>query len=241
MSLTLRKLLAAVLLSLGCGLSFAQPATPAAAPAPAMAAGPAYIVTYIEVAPAAAGKARGLVTRLAKASRKDDGSLQFVALQRIGAPNHFAILEVWKDKEAQAAHAGAAHTKAFRDQLAPLQRAPYDERPHSAWGVGTLPAAPAGGAAIYAVTHVDIVPTSKDVGLELTKALAEQSRKDAGNLRFDALQQNSRPNHVSLVEVWKDQKALEAHGIADHMKEYRTKFTPLSGSLYDERLYKVVN
>jgi quinol monooxygenase YgiN len=43
------------------------------------------------------------------------------------------------------------------------------------------------------------------------------------------------------VEAWKDQKAVDAHGIAGHMKEYRTKFTPLSGSLYDERLYKVIN
>jgi quinol monooxygenase YgiN len=241
MSLTLRNLLAPVLLSLGCGLAFAQPATPAATPAPAMDSGPAYIVTYIEVAPAATAKARGLVSKLAKASRNDAGSVQFVALQRIGAPNHFALLEVWKDKDAQAAHGGAAHTKEFREQLLPLQRAPYDERPHSTWGVGPMVAAPAGGGVIYAVTHVDIVPTSKDIGLEMTKVLAEQSRKDAGNLRFDALQQNSRPNHVTLVEAWKDQKAVESHGIADHMKEFRNKFSPLSGSLYDERLYKVIN
>ncbi len=57
---------------------------------------------------------------------------------------------------------------------------------------------------------------------------------------FNALQQNSRPNHVTLVEVWKDQKAVDAHGISPHMIEFRTKFFPLSGGLYDERLYKVV-
>jgi len=242
MSLNLRAMLAPVLLSLGCGLAFAQQATPAAAPAPApaMDTGPAYIVTYIEVTPAATTKARGLVSKLGQASRKDAGSVQFVTLQRIGAPNHFAILEVWKDKDAQAAHAAASHTKAFRDALTPLQRAPYDERPHSTWGVGPLAGVPGRGA-IYVVTHVDIVPTQKDVGLEMTKVLADQSRRDAGNLRFDALQQNSRPNHLSLVEVWKDMKSLEAHGITSHMMEFRGKFMPLSGSLYDERLYKAIN
>lgn len=201
----------------------------------------AYVVSYLEAAPPATDKVLALVRELGKASRKDDGNLRFEVLQRIGQPNHFAILEAWKDKDAQAAHAAAAHTKQFREKLEPLLRSPYDERPHSALSVGSMQLGSAGASAVYAVTHVDIVPTSKDIGVALVKQLSEDSRKDKGNARFDALTQISRPNHMTVVEIWQDQNALDAHGITAHTKEFRAKLTPLSGSLYDERLYKIVN
>ena len=46
---------------------------------------------------------------------------------------------------------------------------------------------------------------------------------------------------MTVVETWKDQKALDAHGVAARTKLFREKLTPLSGSLYDERLYKAIN
>lgn len=208
-------------------------------PAAAQDAATAYIVAYFETAPAAAAQARAMLAGLAKSSRAQAGNLQFVALQRLGQPNHFALLEAWKDKDAQAAHAAAASTQAFRDKLQPLLRAPYDERPHSALAAQAPKAAVKG--AVYVVTHVDIVPTSKDAGLDLCKGLTGPSRGEAGNVAFDALQQNSRGNHVTLVEAWKDQKALDNHGIAAPTEEFRAKMMPIGGGLYDERLYKVVN
>jgi len=239
MRITLRPWLVAVILP----LVLTQPAlsqTPAAAPAPAAVPdGPAYIVSYFETTPASALQARSLLAGLTRASRKEAGNLQFITLQRIGAPNHFALLEAWKDKDAQAAHAGAATTKNFRDQLQSHLRSPYDERPHLTFA-SDKPSAQAIKSAVYVVTHVDIIPTMKDAGLDMVKGLVADSRKDAGMLAFDALQQASRPNHVTLVETWKDHKSLDRHGISAHMKEFRAKFMPLSGSLYDERLYKVV-
>lgn len=225
---TLSYLLKLVILSLG----FMQAAH-------ADDANTAYIVTYVEVAPAAKDQALGLLRQLGKASRKDAGNLRFETLQRIGQPGHFAILEAWKDKEAQAAHGTAAHTKRFLEALKPLIRSPFDERPHAGLSVGATQAGGAG--AVYAVTHVDIIPTKKDEGIGYVKELSAASRKDKGNMRFDALQQNSRPNHMTLVEVWKDMKAVEAHGMAEHTKQFREQLLPLGGSLYDERLYKVVN
>lgn len=200
----------------------------------------AYVVSYFETAPKAANQARDLLRRLGEASRKDDGSLRFEFLQRIGQPHHFAVLEAWKNKDAQAAHAAAGHTREFRDKLTPLLISPYDERPHSALSVGPMPApaAEAGVAAIYAVTHVDVIPTQKDVGVALVQQLSETSRKDAGNIRFEALTQISRPNHMTVVEIWKDAQAVDGHAVAAHKKQFREKLSPLSGSLYDERLYK---
>ena len=210
-------------------------------PARADDANTAYIVTYFEVMPATKDHARTLARQLGAKSRKDDGNLRFDVLQRIGQPNHFSILETWKDKDTQAAHAAAAHTKEFREKLTPMLRSPYDERPHTGLSVGATKAGKPGGGAIYGVTHVDIVPTEKDKGIGFVKELSEASRSDAGNIRFDALQQNSRPNHMTVVETWKDQKAVDAHGVTDGTKQFREKLTPLSGSLYDERLYKLIN
>jgi quinol monooxygenase YgiN len=200
----------------------------------------AFVVSYIEVAPASKDQAATLLKQFAEASRKDDGNARFEVLQRIDRPHHFAVLEAWGDQKAQDAHMAAAHTKTFRDKLQPLQAAPYDERPHTALAVGPMKSGGSAGA-IYAVTHVDFIPPKKDEGIAALKALVEPSRKEAGNLRYDALQQASRPNHETLVEIWQDQAALDSHLVAAHMKDFRNQLLPMSGSLYDERLYRALN
>ena len=206
--------------------------------------GPAYVVVYFETMPPSAEKALALLRVLSKASQAEAGNLGFDVLQQIGQPDQFVLLEAWKDKAAQAAHASAAHTAAFREKLKPLLRGPYDERPHTALGVGPA-RAPAAGAAgktvIYAVTHVDVIGKAREEGSALVKRLSEDSRKDKGNLRFDSWTQISRPNHMTVVEIWADRKALEAHSVTAHKKTFRDKLAPLGGSLYDERLYRAVN
>ena len=213
----------------------------AGVPLAARAQDAAYIVTYFETTPAAQNEAAALARAFGETSRKDAGNLRFDVLQRIGQTNHFAIVEAWQDMPAQAAHAAAAHTKQFRDKLNGLLRAPYDERPHTGLAVGPMQATSLNRDSIYVVTHVDYIPTGKDAGIELIKALSEASRKSDGNLRFETLQQSSRPNHLTLYEVWKDPKAVDSHGVAAHTKLFREKTTPISGALFDERFYKSLN
>jgi quinol monooxygenase YgiN len=218
--------------------------SPGIVAAPAAAADTAYVVTYFETGASHAGKARALLQQLARASRREAGSVRFEVLQRIAHPDQFVILEAWKSKDAQAAHAGARHTRAFREKLQTLLRGPYDERPHIALAVAATPAMPAGAAkkaAIYTVTHVDIVPKEKDTGVALVKQLSEDGRKDGGNVRFEALTQASRPNHMTVVEIWSGKQPLEVHAVAAHKKAFREKLMPLSGSLYDERFYRAVD
>ena len=204
----------------------------------------AYVVSYFEAMPPAKDKAAGMLRQLAKESRKESGNYRFEILQRIGQPDEFVILETWRNKDAQAAHGAAAHTRQFRDKLQPLLRGPYDERPHTALAVGNMGAEATGAArtaAIFAVTHVDVIPKGKDVGVALVTQLAASGRGDKGNVRFEALTQDSRTNHMTVVEIWADRKALEGHGMTAHKKEIREKLQPLSGSLYDERLYKALD
>jgi quinol monooxygenase YgiN len=201
-----------------------------------------YIVTYFEVNFADKDKAAALGRALAAASAKENGSLRFEVLQRIGQPDQFAILEAWMNKATLTAHTEAAHTKNFREKLAGLLRGAYDERPHTALEVGNVavPAAQA-RAGIIGVTHVDIVPTQKDIGVALVKEMSAYSRSDAGNLRFEALTQNSRPNHLTVVEVWKDKASSDANESAAFKIKFRETLSPMSGSLYDERFYLLLN
>ena len=205
-----------------------------------------YAVTYIEVEPAQADAARRLLARYREALKdnvvKDGGALEFTVFEQIGRPDHFAIVERWPTAKAREDNAASAPGQDFRSALVPLLIAPYDERPHFALSVapqsrGSTPAAPAG---VFVITHVDLVPPKREDGVAAVRTLAEGSAGAAGNLRFDALVQASRLNHLTLVEGWTDAAAQEAHSAADATRSFRTTLGPMSGALYDERLYTLL-
>jgi quinol monooxygenase YgiN len=199
-----------------------------------------YMVAYLEVMPPSTGEAAALLKQYCEASRQEEGHVRLEVLQQSGRPDHFAIVEVWKDHQALEAHAMAAHTRQFHEQLRPLCVSPCDERQHTGLSLGATKAARAAGAT-YVVTHADAIPPGKDEAVALLKQLAAASRGDDGNVRFEVLQQSSRQNHCTIVEVWKDQRTLEAHAMAAHTRQFREKFQPLTGSLYDERLYQALD
>jgi quinol monooxygenase YgiN len=90
---------------------------------------------------------------------------------------------------------------------------------------------------IYAVSHVDVLPTEAAAGTKLLQQYAVESRKDKGAVRVEAYIQVSRVNHFTLVEVWENRQALEAHEAAAHTKKFRQQIDPMLGSPYDERLH----
>ena len=228
---------------------------------------PYFIVTYIEVAPSEVQKAADLIKKHSAASKRQAGILRFEALQGTGRRNHFLLLEAWEDQSARDAHARTAGTVAFRKDLQPLLYSPYDERPHA----GLVAADPSkiakgGSGNVYVVTHVDIIPPeqfppckrqvneSGPCGNALVEKVVADSRKHAGNLRFDALTQSNRPNHMTIVEMWRSAKDQEAHTVHADTMRFRDGLSgvapgsgvaadplfvinPLSGSLYDEQLY----
>ena len=199
-----------------------------------------YLVSYIEVMPPSQGEAIALLRQYRDASRKDAGNVRLEVLQQHGRPDHFVLLEIWQDQQSLDAHGTATHTTQWRDKLQPLRVSPSDERLHTGLAIGPMQAVPTAGAT-YVVTHADAVPPAKDDAVALLKQFAETSRRDAGNVRFEVLQQRSRLNHCTIVETWQDQQAFEAHTMAAHTRQFREKFQPLTGSLYDERLYKALD
>src|SRR5262245_22121913 len=201
--------------------------------------GPVYIATYLEVVPTAVKDAGPLLKQYRDASRKDAGNQRMELVQEIGRPTRFALLGVWADQKAFDAHGKAAHTAQFRDKLKSIHAAPYDERVHSGMAVADKGALR--GGSIVVVTHVDVPPPFKDTTVPTLQQLAEASRKDGGNQRFEVQQQGNRPNHFTVVEIWADQKAYDAHVMAAHTRQFRDKLGPMSGALYDERLYRAVD
>jgi quinol monooxygenase YgiN len=208
-----------------------------AVPALATSEAVIYAVTYVEVVPPSTAKGVELLRQYREATRKDEGNLRVEVLQRIDRPNQFVVLAAWKTQQAFEAHGRAASAANLRAQLQPLLASPNDERVHTGLTVGSAPPA-SGAGTIYVVTHVDVIPPRKDDGLALLKQLADDSRRDVGSSSFDVVQQTNRPNHFTVVEAWKDRPAFEAHGMAPHTRRFRELLTPMSGALYDERLYR---
>jgi quinol monooxygenase YgiN len=198
-----------------------------------------YVVTYLDVAPPDAAQAAALGRQYIQASRKEAGNAAFDVFEEMGRPNRFAILEAWRDKAAYDAHGAAASTAGFFDKLQPLLIGGTGVRIFGPLSVAA-PTGEPGTDAVYVLTHVDVFPAGKDQTVELVKTLAEAARKDPGNLWFDVLQQDGRPNHFTLFEGWRDQKAFEGSITAAHTKDFRKKLNPLEGALYDERLYEAV-
>ena len=90
------------------------------------------------------------------------------------------------------------------------------------------------------ITHADSVPPQRDTAEKVLTDLTIRSRQEPGNALFLATVQPNRNNHFTLIEVWKDDKALDAHIVADHTKKFRDTFGPFSGALFDERIYRPV-
>jgi quinol monooxygenase YgiN len=198
-----------------------------------------YAVSYVDVMPSARAAMAAALKQYRDASRKEDGYVRLELLEQIGRPGHFAVVETWKDQKAFDAHGMAAPLKQFRDALQPIRLSGYDQRPYKILTVASASAA-GNDQAIHVVAHVDTVGGPQADAPGLLNRLAEASRKEQGCLRFDVLQNTTRMNHFTVIAIWQNQQALDAHDAAPHTKQYREVLQPISGSPLDERVYKAV-
>jgi len=95
--------------------------------------------------------------------------------------------------------------------------------------------------AVYAVSYVDVAPSGRSRMIAALKQYRDASRKDAGYVRVDLLEQIGRPGHVTVIEAWRDQQAFDAHGAAAHVKQFRDAMQPVRVSGYDERPYRPIS
>jgi quinol monooxygenase YgiN len=97
--------------------------------APSAGQGAFIAETHIDVIPPRQAATESALKAEAAATRKDSGNVRWDVFQQL-APrtNHFNVLAVWRSQRDFDRHEAAAHRAQFRDTLAPLLGALYDER-----------------------------------------------------------------------------------------------------------------
>jgi quinol monooxygenase YgiN len=195
-----------------------------------------YAVSYVETKSSSTKEAIDALHRYRDASRKTGGFVRIEFFEQIGRPGHFVVLETWRDQAAFDAR-DAAVQKQLLTALQPIRVSDYDQRPYKT--LTTARGSAGDGQAIYVIAHVDVGPNlqTEPPGPLLTR-LAETSRKEPGNLRFDVVQHTMRANHYTVIEGWRNQQAFDAHVAAAHTRQYRDTLQPMTGSPLDERVYK---
>ena len=201
---------------------------------------PVYVVTYVDVMPSETNSVVALLQHYRDVSQKEDSNLRTTVLQEIARPNRFAIIEIWKGKAASEAHDKASSSAELIEKVKAISNAPFDRRLDNGLYVDSRNSEKRRDA-IYVLTHVDVVPPSKDDCMALLKTMSVDTPKDSGNISYSVLQQANRPNHFTVTEVWANRKGLDAHATAAHTRAFREKLLPMAGALYDERFYKVVD
>jgi len=195
-----------------------------------------HAVAYAETATSGAAAAVRALRAYREATLALDGCLRVDAFEQVGRPGHWVVLEAWRDQKAFDSRDGAP-MRGLTAALAPIRISGFDQRPYKALTTAP-PRAAASSATVSVVSHVDVAPNPA-VAPMLTR-LADTSRAEPGNLRFDVLQHTMRGNHFTVIETWRDEMALDAHVAAAHTKQYRDDILPLTGSPLDERLFKAV-
>src|ERR1700758_4335720 len=67
-------------------------------------------------------------------------------------------------------------------------------------------------APIYVVRYIDVLPSMKKAANAALKQVREACRTDPGNLRCEIVERLEQQNQFVVLEIWKDQKAVDAHG-----------------------------
>jgi quinol monooxygenase YgiN len=192
-------------------------------------------VSYVEVLPSAKAAAMTALRAYQTANRKQDGFVRVELYEQAGRAGHWIYIESWRDQDSFDKRS-AAIQKQLVEALQPIRISNIDQRPYK-----NLTLAASGKTsrdAVYVITHIDASPGPNLP--EMMQKLADDSRKDEGNLRFDILLHTMRANHLTIIEAWRDRKALDSHAAAAHTKAYREQFGPIAGSPLDERVFEQI-
>jgi len=194
-----------------------------------------YSVSYIEAKPSSRQVAIATLKRYRDVTHQDAGNIRLELFEQDERPGHFAMIETWKT--AADFDRKAAARAQLADAFDAMRLSGWDTRPYKTLTVASGPAE-ATAKSVYVITHVDVGPDQRIAALLTT--LAEASRLENGNIRFDVLLHTMRSNHFEVIETWQSQKALENHAAAAHTRKYRDDLQAALGSPLDERIYKII-
>jgi len=73
---------------------------------------------------------------------------------------------------------------------------------------------------IVSIIDIHVKPEYIDDFIEISKYNHENSIKEAGNVRFDVLQDTNDPAHFTLYEVFENEDAIAFHRTTEHYKKW---------------------
>jgi quinol monooxygenase YgiN len=200
---------------------------------------PVCLLTYIDVLPEAAAPVRELLVRYLHTSTGIKGRLAAAALEEIGRPERFALLEFWDSEADGQAQRATPAMVAMVQQLAAFS-AGYEDRRFFEARTVTTGAPPDFAAPVQSIAHLDLVgPVTSDAGQFISDVPA-QLRLLPGNLGAALLPQLGRGNHLSLWAQWHDESSWRAALGSALSRRMRSTIGPHLGSPYDERLYQLL-
>src|SRR5258707_3931040 len=90
---------------------------------------------------------------------------------------------------------------------------------------------------VFAVTYIDVTPATRDGDAAALRQLATASRKEPVVIRYETFQRSAPSNQFAIIEIWKDQKAHDAHAASAPVKGFRAQIEPHLIAPIDERPY----
>lgn len=107
-----------------------------------------------------------------------------------------------------------------------------------AWAQVPATETPNPDAPIYVVRYIDVLPSMKKAANTALIQVREACRTDPGNLRCEIAERLEQQNQFVVLEIWKDQKALDAHGTNAAATAAHDKIKPMLESPYDVRIHR---
>lgn len=83
---------------------------------------------------------------------------------------------------------------------------------------------------IATLVFVDVKPENVEAFRAITIYNHENSRKEAGNVRFDVLQNADDPTKFTLIEVFENEEAVKFHKTTAHYLRWREEVAPYMAS-----------
>jgi quinol monooxygenase YgiN len=89
----------------------------------------------------------------------------------------------------------------------------------------------------YIVTYLEVMMPTRANAMTLVRQFRDATRKEAGNVRAEALQRIGQLNQFVLLEAWKDQAAAETHAKTAATAQFRDKIKAIQNAPIDERVH----
>ncbi|KAF0247912.1 MAG: hypothetical protein FD167_2688 [bacterium] len=93
---------------------------------------------------------------------------------------------------------------------------------------------------IHIVARIVAQADKVEIVRETLLGLVEPTRKEAGCISYQLLQNNADPTDFTFVEVWANQKAIDAHFATTYVQEALAKVPTLVAKAPDIQYYSIV-